>query len=169
MATLLMMVSPLSAVPKAKKVPRDLKPIVMKLKWGAVRYSVDGGKMNSFKTLGPYIDRLGDTEASALIAKARKRDRVSNVFGLLSAAGIVWGACALWIGEDKEWNDPEVEWPFIAGLSFGAVSGAVRASSESCRFDAVQRFNAVVRGEQKLSLDLRMKGSLALAGASYRF
>ncbi len=160
--------APLHAA-KAKKVPKDLKPVEMKLKYGSVKYSVDGGKMNSYKTLCPYIDRLGDTEASSLIAQARRRDRTSNVFGFLGGVGIVWGACALWIGDDKEWNDPEVEWPIITGLVLGAVSGAVRSSAETRRFDAVQRFNAVVRGEQKISLDLRMKGILAMADLRYRF
>jgi len=159
---------PVSAA-KTKKVPKDLKPVEMRLQWGSVRYSVDGGKMNSYKTLCPYLERLGDREVSDLIGKSRRRDRGANLLGGVGGGAVVWGLCSLWWGEDKEWNDAEIKWPIVAGAVLGAIGSAIRTSADSKRFDAVQRFNSVVRGEQKLSLGARMDGSVALADLRYRF
>lgn len=154
---------------KAKKVPKDLQPIGMKLKWGMVRYSLEEGKTIGGRDLRNTLRNLGDAETTLLIDQAWRRDKAANAFGALGGVGVVWGACALWWGHDKQWNDPEISWPIITGVVLGAIGNAIRSTADSKRFEAVQRYNSVVRGERKISGTFGLKGDVAMAGMSYRF
>lgn len=154
---------------ETNKVPKDLQPLQMNLRWGNVRYSLGEEKMNSYKVLQPYLDRLGDAETSDLIVKARKSEKGSRFFGFLGLVGVGWGLSTLWWGEDKQWKDPEVSWPLFSGLALGLIGNVMHSGAETRKFDAVQRFNSIVRGERQVSLGFGVKDRMAKAEVKVRF
>ncbi len=138
------------------------KPITME--WGGlngIHYYYAGYKADGVEGLSGIITSLHDPEATRLVAAARNDE---NTGGLFTVGGLVFlAAGAIVVGTDpnSQKTTQDIDGRQAAGLGMslaglvGGVFGLLNLDdAKADEFNAVQRYNAVVRGEDETSWNL---------------
>jgi hypothetical protein len=130
------------------------KPILMKWETiGAVQYYFSGGKVSGGKGLEPILFPLRDPEATRLLKKSED-DEAAGTLGLAGGSIVLIGGLAadgVYYQTHSTGSDPGALIVAAAGFVVDYVSLFILADSNAEKFNAVQRYNLVVRGGNDLS------------------
>lgn len=152
------------------------KPIDAQLQmFGLMKYSYDGMDLNGYDNLRPLIEGLGDIHASRFLKAAQDRDAIALplIIGgsALEIIGIVDGLARYQeyraTGEEQDYG---LFWGFFGGGLVVTVIGAlVEDQARVDKFNAIKRYNAVVRGEAEISVMFRPTDGGVSLGLAKRF
>lgn len=148
--------------PKSSKVPAPpplptvkRKPIVMKWETiGGIRYYFSGIQIKDHDSLVHVIEPLNDPDANQLLSDS-KHSGDASVFWLVSGCAVMVGGLVL-VGTDPNVTNHQnvVDGQEVAGLvicGVGLVGGYVglfkMIDSKAEEFEAIQRYNAVIHGD----------------------
>jgi|GEM_PF-5829780 len=130
--------------------------IDMQMEAGRVHYQFEGQGLYFDKDFQRVVDPLGDPEATRLLDQSRKLRSLHWYFGVpgtVSMIAALTGPDNVRIWREGRGNDWRMG-AFLGGAVLVAVSGVMEGRAYDCRFNAVQRYNRVVRGETKVTLSL---------------
>ncbi len=155
------MASPVAAKSPAGNVPEGQKfvPIEMQLQiFGKMKYSVSGVELHGYKPFEDIINPLNDSMASYSLKNARSEDAASWAFLLAGFTAEVVGVVDAISRYDVSQNtgakqDYTVDWVIGGGgILLNGLGALLQGQAQVDKFNAVQRYNHVVRGEDKVSL-----------------
>ena len=122
---------------------------------GGMNYSLDGKKIRHYRDFNEIINSLHDEESSKLIREAQSADLVSWILLMTGIpvgidVGLVYKPVPF-LGLD--WTD-RISSGFVAAQVFLALGAIFETNAESLKYNAVQRYNHLVRGEEVESLKI---------------
>jgi hypothetical protein len=174
MALTLSLAQPCAAADGKGKQAR--KPIDAQLQmFGQMKYTLDGMDLNGYANLKPLVEDLGDAHASRFLKAAQDRDAIALPLILggsaLEVLGIVDGLLRYQEYRDTgERQEYAIFWGcFLGGAAVTLIGALVEDQARVDKFNAVKRYNAVVRGEAEISLMLQPRDEGLTLGLARRF
>ena len=120
---------------------------------GGMKYSLDGEKITHYQDFKEIIYSLHDEESSKLIRDAQSADLASWILWLTGIPVGIDVALAFkpvpLLGVD--WTD-RISSGFVAAQAFLALGAILESNAEALKYNAVQRYNHLVNGENRTSL-----------------
>jgi hypothetical protein len=159
LAGVLLLASPSWAEKQKGAGKSKTRPIEMQLQiFGQMKYSLDGVELHGYKELEDLIDPLEDPMASYSLKNAKNEEAFSWPVMLLGGTAEIV-ALVDGLSRYNNWKntgavqDYTFDWAvFLGGATFVAIGAIVQGQAQVDKFNAVKRYNQVVRGEDKVSL-----------------
>jgi len=135
------------------------KPIDLQLQVGGrVQYSYDGMELKEYKPFEEVIFGLNDPHATRFLKSAAADNAVS--WPLIIGGGLLdVAACVDFVVRYRDYRETgntqnyTLSWSLLgAGLTAGVIGYFIQEDAQVNKFNAVKRYNAVVRGEAEVSM-----------------
>jgi len=137
--------------------PETRKPIVMQWKsLEGVHYYYLGKNVDDFDSLGKIIYPLHDYEASRLLTDSKNSNDSGTLFTVGGLAVVLGGEVLFWTDPNSRTNSNNIDAQqgtgfvlSLGGLACALVGAFQLGDSQADQFNAVQRYNAVVHGDDQ--------------------
>ncbi len=156
-----------TAQPTTAPAPEKRHPILMRWKTLlGIHYYYLGVDVKGYDGLKNIISPLNDPEASRLLTNSRDENQTGAIFTVGGLAMMVGGVVIAGVDPNAQKNPDVIDGQETAGLVVsavglvGAVVGAFKITdSKADEFNAVQRYNEVVHGDDQTTWNLPKPGS----------
>jgi hypothetical protein len=113
--------------------------------WG-MDYTLAGQKLESSQDFSAVLESLNDPETTRLWADSQNQGALGSVGRLIGTLGVGWGGVNLLFNDSPSTHSAHVA-VLLSGVGLDLLASLFTKDSRSEKYNAVQRYNALVRGE----------------------
>ena len=116
--------------------------------WDGMEYSLNGEKLSGTSSLEDAIFPLNDPESTRLLKNSETTGWIGGIGWTLGTLTAGWGAGNLLFNDSPSTNSTHVAF-LLTGLGVDLIASLWGLDSQSSKYNAVERYNRVVRGEDQ--------------------
>jgi hypothetical protein len=143
---LVLSLSPLTSRVQAGEIKWQKSPIETHWSFWGMDYTLAGQKLENFNDLSDVLEPQNDPEITRLLSDAREKGSVGEIGRLVGTLGVGWGGGSLLFNDSASSHSAHVA-VLLSGVGLDFLASLFLDDSRAEKYNAVQRYNALVRGE----------------------
>jgi hypothetical protein len=131
---------------QAGEIKWQKSPIQTHWAFGGMEYSLAGQKLGNFQDFADTLEPINDPRANRLLADSQNNALIGTIGSLVGSLGIGWGGGNLLFNDSPSLRSAHVA-VLLTGVGIDLLAALFLDDSRAQKYNAVQRYNEVVRGE----------------------
>jgi hypothetical protein len=131
---------------QAREIKWQKSPIQTHWSFWGMDYTLAGEKLNSFQDFSDALEPQNDPEINRLLADSREKNSLGEIGRLVGTLGVGWGGVNLLFNNSSSTRSTHVT-VLLSGVGLDLLASLFMDDSRTEKYNAVQRYNALVRGE----------------------
>jgi hypothetical protein len=136
----------LASAVQAGEIKWQKSPIQTHWAFGGMEYSLAGQKLGNFEDFADALAPINDPRANRLLADSQNNALIGTIGSLVGSLGVGWGGGNLLFNDLSSTRSAHVA-VLLTGVGIDLLAALSLDDSRAQKYNAVQRYNEVVRGE----------------------